>query len=116
VSRSDEDRVADMLMAAAEIATAVERGREAFDSDILLRRAIERSLEILGEAAKSVSAQLTASHPVVPWSEMAKVRDRLSHHYHRIDPGQLWMIATVEIPAVAEQLNALADSENTRDT
>lgn len=105
-----------MLMAAGEIASVVGRGRGAFDGDIVLRRAVERSLEILGEAAKSVSAQLAARHPDVPWSEMAKVRDRLSHHYHRIDPAQLWMIATVEIPAVAEQLNALTASENTRDT
>ncbi len=116
MSRRDEHRVADMLMAAAETASVVERGRDAFDGDILLRRAVERSLEILGEAAKSVSAQLTASHPEVPWSEMAKVRDRLSHHYHRIDPGQLWMIATVEIPAVAEQLNALGTTDTTQDT
>jgi uncharacterized protein with HEPN domain len=116
VSRSDQDRVADMLMAAGEIASVVQRGRDAFDGDIVLRRAVERSLEILGEAAKSVSAQLAARHPEVPWSEMVKVRDRLSHHYHRIDPGQLWMIATVEVPAVSEQLKALAAPEQTRDT
>lgn len=93
----------------------MQRGRDAFDGDIVLRRAVERSLEILGEAAKSVSAQLAARHPEVPWSEMAKVRDRLSHHYHRIDPGQLWMIATVEVLAVAEQLKTLA-AEETGDT
>lgn len=116
MSRSDQDRLADMLMAASEIASVTDRGRNAFDDDIVLRRAVERSLEILGEAAKSVSAQLAARHPEVPWSEMAKVRDRLSHHYHRIDPGQLWMIATVEVAAVAEQLKALAAPEETRDT
>jgi uncharacterized protein with HEPN domain len=38
---------------------------------------------------------------------MAKVRDRLSHHYHRIDPSQLWVIATGEMPAVAELLRAV---------
>lgn len=38
---------------------------------------------------------------------MAKVRDRLSHHYHRVDPGQLWTMASVDVPAVAESLRAI---------
>ncbi|MBK7166628.1 MAG: DUF86 domain-containing protein, partial [Candidatus Microthrix sp.] len=44
------------------------------------------------------------SNPALPTSDLAKVRDRISHHYHRIDPAQLWTIATVDIPALAGQL------------
>ena len=93
-----------MVMAANEIAGIVGRGRVAFDEDPALRRALERCLEIFGEAAKSVSHDLRAAHPTIPWSDMAKVRDLLSHHYHRIDPAQLWVIAAQDIPAVAEQI------------
>ena len=53
----------------------------------VLRRAVERCLEIIGEAAKSVSPAVTEAHPEIPWSDLAKVRDRLSHHYHRVDHG-----------------------------
>lgn len=45
-------------MAAAEIADITARGRAAFDTDVALRRALERCLEILGEAAKAGSADL----------------------------------------------------------
>ncbi len=107
MSRSDALRVADMLMAASEIETIVRRGRAAFDEDVVLRRAIERCLEIIGEAAKSVSDTTASAHPTVPWSDMAKVRDRLSHHYHRVDPGQLWVIAEQDIPAAVEQLRMI---------
>lgn len=62
MSRSDAHRVADMIMAADEIAGIVRRGRAAFDDDRTLRRALERCLEILGEAAKSVSPELRAAH------------------------------------------------------
>ena len=93
MSRSDAHRLADMVMAIDEIAAIVERGRPAFDGDVVLRRAVERCLEIIGEAAKSVSPAVTEAHPEIPWSDMAKVRDRLSHHYHRVDQGQLWTIA-----------------------
>lgn len=107
MSRSDVHRVADMVQAAAEIASIVERGRGAFDSDIVLRRAVERCLEIMGEAAKAVSVEFASLHPQVPWSDMAKVRDRLSHHYHRTDPAQLWVMASVDVPAVSFQLRGL---------
>ena len=80
-------------MAADEIASIVSRGRAAFDDDVVLRRAVERCLEIIGEAAEAVSPELRGAHPDVPWSDMAKIRDRLSHHYHRIDPAQLWTVA-----------------------
>jgi uncharacterized protein with HEPN domain len=94
-------------MAAAEIDAVVQRGRSAFDNDVVLRRAVERCLEILGEAAKSVSPEFSAAHADVPWSEMARVRDRLSHHYHRIDPNQLWTMSTVDVPALAERLQSI---------
>jgi uncharacterized protein with HEPN domain len=36
------------------------------------------------------------------------VRDRLSHHYHRIDSEQLWVIATADVPVIADPLRSLA--------
>jgi uncharacterized protein with HEPN domain len=93
-----------MLMAADEIAAIVQRGRDAFDADVVLRRAVERCLEIIGEASKAMSSDVTDTYPEIPWSDMAKVRDRLSHHYHRIDPSQLWTMATRDIPAVVSLL------------
>jgi uncharacterized protein with HEPN domain len=104
VSRSDVHRLADMIMAADEIAAIVQRGRDAFDTDVVLRRAVERCLEIIGEASKAMSSDVTDTYPEIPWSDMAKVRDRLSHHYHRIDPSQLWTMATRDIPAVVSLL------------
>lgn len=92
-----------MLMAAAEITDITSRGRAAFDTDVALRRAVERCLEILGETAKAVSPDLREEHPEVPWAAMAEIRDRLSHHYHRIDPAQLWADALVDIPTLVDQ-------------
>lgn len=109
MSRADSQRVADMVPAVEEIAYITERGKTAFDADIALRRAIERCLEILGEAAKAVTLELRDAHPEIPWSDLAKVRDRLTHHYHRVDREQLWNISTVDVPAIADTLRRLAD-------
>ena len=91
-----------------QIASITRRGKAAYDDDVALRRAIERCLEILGEAAKSVSPELAASHSEIPWSDLSKVRDRLSHHYHRVDSEQLWVIATADVPALADALRVVA--------
>ncbi|MGD9705238.1 MAG: DUF86 domain-containing protein [Acidimicrobiia bacterium] len=62
---------------------------------------LERCIEIFGEAAKSISSDLRNAHPEIPWSDMAKIRDRLSHHYHRIDHALLWTIAEQNVPIAA---------------
>jgi len=50
---------------------------EDFIVDETLRRAVVRSLEIIGEAAKKVPSEFRAQHPTVEWRAMAGMRDRL---------------------------------------
>ncbi len=57
LSRSDEKRLDDMREMCSAIARIVERGRSAFDTDFALPLALERALEVLGEAANHVSAE-----------------------------------------------------------
>jgi uncharacterized protein with HEPN domain len=102
VTRSDDERVADILDAAAELAAIVGRGRAAFDAEPILRRAAERLLEIIGEAVNTLTETTTARHPDVPWREIARLRILLAHHYQRVDPEQVWTIA--EVPALVDAL------------
>lgn len=91
------------------IARITARGRTAFDEDFALPLALERALEVLGEAANNVSDDGRASFASVPWSEITRLRVRLAHHYHRILPDLLWGIAVDEVPAIAEELGPLQD-------
>jgi uncharacterized protein with HEPN domain len=91
VSRPDDKRLDDIVEATIEIADIVARGRAAFDEDVALRRAMERCLEIVGEAAKSLSADVRDSIPNVSWSQVIRLRDRLSHHYHRVEADLVWV-------------------------
>lgn len=106
MSRSDEQRIADLLEAADELAAIVRRGREAFDSDPVLRRASERLLEIIGEAANGLTEATTARYPGVPWRDVTRLRILLAHHYHRVDPSQVWMIASEEVPVAVAALRS----------
>lgn len=66
MSRRDDERVADILEAAGEMAEITAQGRDAWDKDRIRRLAAERLLEIIGEAASSLSEDFRARHPDVP--------------------------------------------------
>jgi len=104
VTRSDDHRLADIRNAAGELALIVGRGRDAFDNDPVLRRAAERLLEIIGEAANLLGDDTTGRYPRVPWHDIVRLRIVLAHHYHRVDPEQVWAIATTDVPELIAAL------------
>ena len=66
------------------------RTRPDLDSDPMLALALIKLVEIIGEAAKQVSHETRARLPSIPWSDAARTRDRLIHHYFDIDLDLLW--------------------------
>ena len=62
--------------------------------------ALERFLEILGEAVKRLPHDLRARHPEVPWKEIAGTRDRLSHGYDDVDHQVLWDAVKQDVPGL----------------
>ncbi len=64
-------------------------------------------MEILGEAANTVGERTRVSHPDVDWSRITRLRILLAHHYHRVDPEQVWTIAIEDIPKLASALGPL---------
>jgi uncharacterized protein with HEPN domain len=78
--------------------------RDAWDKDRIRQLAVECLLEITGEAATSLSDVFRARHPAIPCRDIIGLRVVLAHHYHRVDPGQVWAIAATEVPALAQDL------------
>lgn len=99
-----------MVEAVDRIIEYAGRGRAAFDQDQALRDAIVYQVIVLGEAAKAVVAadpSLQADLPEIEWAPIARMRDRLTHHYWTTDREVVWSTATI---AVAELRNALASA------
>lgn len=103
------ERLAHMLAAADAVAGYVARGRAAFDTDPAVMDAVLYQLVVLGEAAKAAlqaDPSLRARFPDVPWSPMARVRDRAAHHYYKLDRDVVWDTAREAVPATGVAIRA----------
>lgn len=94
------------LREAAEKAVVFSRGtsREGLEQDEVLRLALTKLVEIVGEAEKYVSEPTRLAIPAVPWSAAARMRDRLIHHYFDIDLDVLWATLMDDLPALLQAL------------
>ncbi|MCK4375093.1 MAG: DUF86 domain-containing protein [Candidatus Brocadiae bacterium] len=103
--RSDLVRVQHMLEAAQKaVEFARDRTRADLDSDEMFALAMVRLLEIVGEAAKGVSADLRRRCPAIPWRQLAGTRDRLIHGYFDVDFDIVWAIVANDIPPLIAEL------------
>jgi uncharacterized protein with HEPN domain len=98
----------DMLQAAEKVRRFVQgKTQDAFVADEVLRDAVERNAEIIGEAARKVSEAFKNQHPEIPWRKMIAQRNVLVHEYDKISVDDMWTVATFHIPKLIESLAIL---------
>lgn len=106
--RGDASYLADMLAFTREVLAFTEgRSRSDYDTDALLRRAVERATELIGEAASNVSDSTRAAHPEIPWRKIVGQRHVLIHDYGDVDDDLVWNLIELEIPALASILDRI---------
>ncbi|MBE3581981.1 MAG: DUF86 domain-containing protein [Thermoanaerobacteraceae bacterium] len=83
--------------------------RDEFFEDFQLQDAVIRRLEVIGEAARQLSADLKARHHNIPWAHVIGMRNILIHEYFGVDLGLVWATVHKDLPvlrdAVLEILN-----------
>jgi uncharacterized protein with HEPN domain len=98
----------DMLESARRaIGYAAGRSRKDLDSDPMFADAVERRIEIIGEAARGLSETFRASHPEIPWRAIMATRHILVHDYGEVNPDIVWRIVQDHLPPLVNQLVAL---------
>ncbi len=80
---------------------------EKFLNDEKLKRAFVRSFEIIGEASKNIPDNIKELYPEIEWKSMARMRDRLIHHYFGVDYELVWNIVCENIPVLKVQLEKI---------
>ena len=106
--RSDADLVRDMLEAARRAGDyCADLQYDDFLQDNKTQDAVVRNLEILGEAAKSLSEDLRTRYDGLPWASIAGMRDRLIHDYFGVNLDIVWDVVKNDLPPLVEGLNQI---------
>lgn len=100
----------DILDAMTAIESFVEQmDFEQFKQDDKTSSAVIRKFEIIGEAAKQIPDNIRLKYSVVPWKEMAGMRDKLIHFYFGVNYNLVWKTIKDRIPQVKPTISRILD-------
>ncbi len=66
--------------------------------------AVNRNLEIIGEAARNIPEQIKIKHPEIEWRGIIGLRNILIHEYYSLTLKIIWDIIQNELPILREQI------------
>jgi uncharacterized protein with HEPN domain len=96
-----------------EIAMLVSsRLRDDLDTNREFRRALERCVELVGEAATRLPVDWRARHSQIPWREIIAMRNVMIHGYDVVMPEVLWNVATSDVPKLREAIQTIVEKGN----
>ena len=77
----------------------------------MLRRAVEREFEIIGEAMSRLD-KLATDIQISSKSQIISMRNRVIHGYDKIDDGIVWGTIVRHLPIPKKEIEALLDNNN----
>ncbi len=106
--KSDVSGLWDMLDAAKAVRDFIsDRSYKDYLNDRMLRGAVERHLEIIGEAAGKISKRFRDAHPEIQWQRIIGLRNILIHEYGDIEHELIWNVASLHVSDLIDKLEGL---------
>jgi uncharacterized protein with HEPN domain len=99
--------IRDSILAIEEFVKGV--SKSGFLHAHMTQDAIVRRLEIIGEATKNIPVIFQKKYPDVEWQKMARMRDKLIHHYFRVDLHVVWDVIKKDLPALKKQILSILE-------
>jgi uncharacterized protein with HEPN domain len=114
--KSPRQPLQDMLDAILEIEGFV-AGRTFDDylSQVMLRKAIEREVEIISEASHHLPEDMKAQRADVPWEDIASIGNVLRHGYRIVNHEILWGVATRDVAPLRRAVETMIREEQPRE-
>ena len=106
MTRSDEQRIGDILDACRRLREVAALGRAEYDRSWILQSAVERQLEVIGEAASRLSEEFVGRNVGLPIRQAKGLRNVLSHEYFRVNHDRVWNVVVNRVPELVSALSA----------
>jgi len=118
--RSKRFRDSDYLEHIASRIVRIERATSAVDlagflGNEDLQAAVERYVEVIGEAAGKLSQHTRDLAPDVPWSQVIGARNVIVHGYAEIEPDRIWDIVKSHLPSLRAAVDRLQELINEKE-
>ena len=112
MSRSTDQRIADILQAIERCQRYVD-ALSSDDRDLadMAEDAVERNLQIIGEAAKHLPTVLTDGHPEIAWPQIRGFRNILVHQYFGVDVATVREVVETYLPPLAAALRTGSNTQ-----
>jgi uncharacterized protein with HEPN domain len=108
--RRDSVFIAQMVEAAEAALEFIDgHTADSFACDRLVGYAVVCAIQLIGQAARSVSAELQAAHAEIPWREMIGMRNVVVHDYADVDLALVWKTVREDLPGLIERLKAILE-------
>lgn len=83
--------------------------KEDFVKNRMLQDALVRKIELIGEASKNLSTEFRESNQQIPWREISRMRDKVIHHYFKVDLEIIWKTVNEDIPKLKPEIEQIIE-------
>ena len=83
---------------------------EEFVSNDMIKDAVERNFEIIGEAVKNLPEDFRSQYPHIPFKQIAGMRDKLIHDYFGVDYEIVWKTIKDKLPQFCKEIIKLIEN------
>ena len=79
---------------------------EEYQNNKILRFAVIKNLEIIGEAAYLLTEKFTSEHPEVEWETIVHMRHVLVHGYYQIKDEIVWTTIQTDLQPLKQKIES----------
>jgi uncharacterized protein with HEPN domain len=100
--------IEDILESIASIKSFIKNiSEESFFKNKLIKSAVVRELEVIGEATKNIPNSFREKYPKIPWREIASTRDKIIHGYFGVNYKIVWKIIKEDLSNLEKQIKEI---------
>ena len=103
----DKSYIYDILKYSQEVIDILQdETHNSFVNNRIKRLAVERLIQIIGEAANHLSKDFMKENQDIPWTKIIGLRNKIVHDYGEILTDRIWLIASESIPELMQQIKS----------